>query len=132
MTISAASERRALFSIFRVLFVALGTLASLTALAQADNNNTNTDQSAAIGALAAAHSGDWAQAYARAGVLQDSLALKMVRWLDYIRSNAGYRSNDIAGFVDQNPGWPLQKKLLRRVEESLGVQPDDVAADWLK
>jgi soluble lytic murein transglycosylase len=123
-----------LFSVFRVLFVTGGILASLTALAQADNSNNSgdTEQSAAIAALAAAHSGDWAQAYARAGQLQDPLPLKMVRWLDYIRSNAGYRFADIAGFIDQNPGWPLQKKLLRRAEEGLGVQADDVAADWLK
>jgi len=121
-----------LLAIIRVLFVALGGLASLTALAQADNNSPSTDQSAALAALASARSGDWPQAYAKAGQLKDPLPLKMVRWLDYIRSNAGYRFADIAAFIDQNPDWPQQKKLLRRAEEGLGVQSDDIAADWLK
>src|ERR1700680_430522 len=103
-----------MLSVFSVFFVVLGALVSLTALAEADTgNSTNIDQSAAVAALAAAaHSGDWAQAYARGGQLQDPLPLKMVRWLDYLRSNAGYRFADIAGFIDQNPDWPLQKKLL--------------------
>ena len=121
-----------MFSAFRVLFVATGIVASLIALARADDSNSNTDQSAAVAALSAAHSGDWTQAYARAGQIKDPLPLKLVRWLDYIRSNAGNRFTDIAAFIDQNPDWPLHKKLLRRAEESLSLQSDDVAADWLK
>ena len=69
-----------MFAIFRVLFVVLGSLASLTALAQAENNNSNPDQSAALAALASARSGDWPQAYTKAGQLKDPLPLKMVRW----------------------------------------------------
>jgi len=85
-----------LFSVFPFLLVAFGSLASLTALAQGDNNNSNNDQSAALAALASARSGDWPQAYAKSGQLKDPLPLKMVRWLDYMRSNAGYRFADIA------------------------------------
>jgi soluble lytic murein transglycosylase len=124
-----------LFAIFRALVVTLGCVASLITLARADNNtgkDANIDQSAAIAILGAARSGEWAQAYARAGQLQDPLPLKLVRWLDYIRSNGGYRFSDIAGFIDQNPDWPLHKRMLRRAEEGLGLQSDDVAADWLK
>lgn len=121
-----------MFSVFRVLFVALGVLSLLNTLAQADNNNSTADQSAALSALAAARGGEWAKAYAEAGKLQDPLPLKLVRWLDYIRTNAGYRFAEIGSFIDQNPGWPLQKKLLRRAEEALGVQSDDLAAEWLK
>ena len=121
-----------MFSAFRVLFVALGVLFSLNTLARADNNDSSTADQSALTALAAARAGEWPKAYAEAGKLQDPLPLKLVRWLDYIRTNAGYRFADIAAFIDQNPGWPLQKKLLRRAEEALGVQSDEVAADWLK
>ena len=105
-----------MFAIFRVLFVVLGSLASLTALAQAENNNSNPDQSAALAALASARSGDWPQAYTKAGQLKDPLPLKMVRWLDYMRSNAGYRFPDIAAFIahmktKQLKGWTRQRKL---------------------
>lgn len=122
-----------MFSVLRALFVVVGVSISLTALAQPENNNSgNTDQAAALAVLNAARGSDWPQAYAKAGQLKDPLPLKIVRWLDYMRSNAGYRFTDIAAFIEQNPDWPQQKKLLRRAEEGLGVQPDDVAADWLK
>jgi soluble lytic murein transglycosylase len=117
-----------LFSVFRLLFVALGSIASLIAIARADNR---TD-SAALAAVAAARSGDWVQAYAHAGQSPDGLASTIVRWLDYTRASPGGRFAEIAGFIEQNPDWPLQKTLRRRAEEALAGESDDTAADWLK
>src|SRR2546423_5793094 len=77
--------------------------------------------------------GDWPQAYAKAGQATDGgLALKIARWLDYSRPTSGGRFAELAAFIDQNPDWPLHKKLLRRAEEALTRENDDVAADWLK
>lgn len=121
-------ERPALFPVFRLLFIALGSIASLIAIARA---NDGTD-SAALAAVAAARSGDWTQANAQAGQSPDPLALKIVRWLDYTRASPDGRFAEIAGFIEQNPDWPLQKTLRRRAEEALAGESDDTAALWLK
>jgi soluble lytic murein transglycosylase len=121
-------ERPALFPVFRLLFIALGGIAALTASARADAGA----DSAALAAITAARGGDWAQAYARAGQTSDPLAQKIVRWLDYTRSSPGGRFAEIAGFIEQNPDWPLQKVLRRRAEEAMEGESDDTAADWLK
>src|SRR5260370_19761160 len=118
-------ERSALLPLFRFLFAILGSIATLSAIARAEDG-------AALAAVAAARSGDWAQAYAQAGQSPDALALKIVRWLDYTRSSPGGRFAEIAGFIEQNSDWPLQKTLCRRAEEALAGESDDPAADWLK
>src|SRR5262249_56364408 len=88
---------------------------------------------AALAAVTAARAGDWPQAYAKAGQLNDGgLVLKIVRWLDYTRPTTAGRFAELGAFIDQNPDWPLQKKLLRRAEEALTAENDDVAAAWLK
>src|SRR5271155_2171761 len=120
-------ERPALFRIFRTLFSSLGLLAALTTTSHAQGPG-----GAALSAVAAARSGDWAQAYAQAGQSADPLAQKVVRWLDYTRASPEGRFAEIASFIDQNPDWPLHKLLRRRAEEGLASESDDTAADWLK
>jgi soluble lytic murein transglycosylase len=117
-----------LLAMFRVLFVAFGSLCVLIATAPAEDSPDNP----ALAAIAAARSGDWALAYARAGQSHDALPLKIVRWLDYTRSNAGARFPEISSFIEQNPDWPLPKTLRRRAEEALSNESDDTAADWFK
>lgn len=115
--------------VFRSLFIVLGIFASLTTIAQAEENA----DPGALAAIGAARMGDWPQAYAKAGQVTDGgLALKIVRWLDYSRPTSGGRFAELAAFIDQNPDWPLHKKLLRRAEEALTGENDDVASDWLK
>src|SRR5437660_3908832 len=121
-------ERPALSSVFRLLFVALGSLAATTTLARAED----TADSTALSAIAASRTGDWAQAYFRAGQSKDGLPLKIIRWLDYTRPTPSGRFADVAGFIDQNPDWPLPKKLQRRAEEASVAEGDDPVADWLK
>ena len=117
-----------MFSVFRLLFVLFGIFAALTTMARAEDS----PDSAALSAIAAARTGDWPQAYARANQTKDALLPKIVRWLDYTRPTPGSRFAELAAFIDQNPDWPLQKKLQRRAEEALTAESDDVAADWLK
>ena len=118
-----------MFRIFRTLFPVLGLFAALTTTTQAQGPGAD---SAALAAVAAARSGDWAQAYAQAGQSTDPLVQKVVRWLDYTRASPGGRFAEIASFIEQNPDWPLHKVLRRRAEEALATESDDTAADWLK
>src|SRR5260370_36134294 len=74
-------ERSALLPVIRLLFVALGSLAATITLAQAEDSADGV----ALSVIAAARTGDWAQAYFRAGQSTDSLPLKIVRWLDDTR-----------------------------------------------
>src|ERR1700692_3820998 len=106
-------ERRAWLPVIRLLFVALGSLAATITLARAEDNA----DSVALSAIAAARTGDWAQAYFRAGQSKDMLPLKIVRWLDYTRPTPSGRFVDVAGFIDQNPDWPLQTKMTRPTGE---------------
>jgi soluble lytic murein transglycosylase len=120
-------EQPALFPVFRLLFLALCSIAALAANARGDGGADSAVQAA----LVAARGGDWVQAYARAGQSNDALAQKIVRWLDYTRASPGGRFAEIAGFVEQNPDWPLRKTLLRRAEEAMAGESDDTATDWL-
>jgi soluble lytic murein transglycosylase len=122
-----------LFRVFRLLFIVLGISAALTTIAsttiaRAEDNADST----ALAAIAAARAGDWPQAYAKASQASDGVLLKIVRWLDFTRPTPGGRFAELAAFIDQNPDWPLQKKLQRRAEEALIGENDEVAADWLK
>ena len=90
------------------------------------------DDGATAAALAGARAGDWKKAYALAGQNKDSLALKLVRWLDYTRGNPNDSFADIAAFIDQNPDWPSRKKLRRRAELAMAGVGDDVAAAWFE
>jgi len=114
---------------YRTLFLAVGFFAAFTTTSQAQGPAV---EPAALAAVNAARSGDWNQAYTQAGQSADPVVQKVVRWLDYTRSNPGGRFAEIASFIEQNPDWPLRKTLLRRAEEALAGESDDTAADWLK
>jgi soluble lytic murein transglycosylase len=117
-----------LLPVMRLCLVLFCSFAALAAVpARADDAD-----SAAVAALASARGGDWAKAYAQAGQSKDPLALKLVRWLDYTRGSPGGRFAEIAGFIDQNPHWPLQKTLKKRAETALAGESDDTAAAWFK
>jgi len=119
-----------LFEIFRLLLIAVGILAALTTARAQDLSDA--DRAATTPAIAAARVGDWAQAYALAGRIENPLPLKIVRWLDYTRSSPSGRFAEIAGFIEKNPDWPSQKILRRQAEAALATESDDIAANWLK
>jgi soluble lytic murein transglycosylase len=117
-----------LFPVFRLFLLAVGGLFALAASVRADG----AADSAGLAAITAARVGDWNQAYGQAGQSGDPLTQKIVRWLDYTRSNPGGRFPEIAGFLEENPDWPLHKTLKRRAEDAMASESDDTAADWLK
>jgi soluble lytic murein transglycosylase len=83
-------------------------------------------------ALAAAHAGDWARAYAAAAAIGDPVTAKVLRWMDLIYSPAAGHFAAIAAFLAHNPGWPGQKALRRQAEAALVGQSDAVAAAWFQ
>jgi soluble lytic murein transglycosylase len=117
-----------LFPVFRLFFLVLGGIFALTASVRADG----AADSAGVAAITAARGGDWNQAYAQASQSGDPLTQKIIRWLDYTRSNPGGRFPEIAGFIEENHDWPLRKTLKRRAEDAMASESDDTAADWLK
>jgi soluble lytic murein transglycosylase len=116
--------------VFRLLLVLSALIAALGP-ARADDLS-DADRAAGIAAIASARTGDWTQAYVAAARSGNPLPMKIVRWLDYTRSNVTGRFSDISVFIEQNPAWPSQKLLRRHAEEALGSESDDVAAPWLK
>ncbi len=117
-------------AIFRLLLI-VAALAGGPGVACAQDLS-DADRTAAVAAIAAARSGDWPQAYAAAGRSANPLPTKIVRWLDYTRSNVTDRFADVSQFIEQNPDWPGQKILRRQAETALGTESDDVAAAWFK
>lgn len=116
--------------VFR-LFLAVIVAAALLTGAHAEDLS-DADRAAAVAAITAARSGNWPQAYTEAGKSSNPLLGKIVRWLDYTRSNVAGRFAEISLFIEQNPDWPSQKILRRQAETALAGESDDVAAPWLK
>ena len=119
-----------MIAVFRILLILGSALAASMPAHSADLSEA--DRTAALSGIAAARAGDWARAYAAVGHAAHPLPLKIVRWLDYTRSNVTGRFADISGFIDQNSDWPAQKILHRQAETALSSESDDVAARWLK
>ena len=116
--------------VFRLLLIVVALLAVLRPAHAEDL--ADADRAAGLAAIAAARAGDWPQAHAAAGRSTDPLPSKIVRWLDFTRSNITGRFSDISQFIEQNPDWPSQKILRRQAEQALASESDDVAAAWLK
>ena len=115
---------------FRLLLIVVALLAVFRSAHAEDLSDA--DRAAGVAAIAAARAGDWPQAYTAAGRSTNPLPAKIVRWLDFTRSNVTGRFSDISQFIEQNPDWPGQKILRRQAELALASESDDVAAAWLK
>jgi soluble lytic murein transglycosylase len=82
-------------------------------------------------AFAAADAGRWDEAHKLAAAAGDRLGAKILRWLDLQRPRGPASFEDIAAFIDANPGWPAQDILNRRAEEALVARLDDsVVLAW--
>lgn len=114
--------------VFRLLLLLAAALIVLP-VARADDLS-DADKASAVAAITAAKTGDWNGAYTAAARSTNPLPSKIVRWLDFTRSNASGRFSDIATFIQQNPDWPGQKILRRQAEVALASESDDVAAGW--
>lgn len=84
-------------------------------------------------ALEAAAKGQWAQSRTFSAKLHDPVAKKLMRWLDYTRSDSAVNFSEIAAFLEANPTWPEISTLRRRAEESmpLSLTAAEVLA-WFK
>jgi soluble lytic murein transglycosylase len=87
---------------------------------------------AAVAAIAAARAGDWGKAYAEAGQSRNTMAMPVVRWLDFTRASAEGRFDEIAAFITHYGDWPSQKILQRRAEAALANESDATASAWFK
>ncbi len=76
--------------------------------------------------LAAIRGERWAEADIMAAAAPDSLARKLVLYLRVLTAGAA-RSPEIAAFIADNPDWPQQALLLRRLDEALAADGDDQA-----
>src|SRR5262249_44445867 len=110
-----------------LLMLAIGLAALPSARAE---DLSDADKAASVAAIAAAKTGDWNGAYAAASRSTNPLPSKIVRWLDFTRSPATGRFNDISAFIQQNPDWPGQKIRRRQVETALASKNDDPASGW--
>lgn len=70
----------------------------------------------------------WSEAERLAARLSDPLLKKTLRWLDMARPNGKASFDEIAAFLDTNPGWPRGTALRRRAEEAMtvGIPPEKV------
>ena len=74
--------------------------------------------------LAAIRADQWAEADALAAGSPDPLARKLVQYYRLL-SPGWARAAEIAGFMAENPDWPQQGVLSRRLQEALAVDKDD-------
>ena len=119
------------------LLLSLTLLALSCGLAQAATTPAAPTVSGASGMLNAADTAVYAKAFAAADQQQWRQALqiasqagnpileKVLRWDYYRQRGAAVSFEEIAGFMQANPGWPSDWRLQRRAEESL----DDTVSD---
>ena len=66
----------------------------------------------------------WAEADTLAAASPDPVARKLVLYYRLLSPGGGHPA-EIAAFMADNPGWPNQALLSRRLAEALAVEPDD-------
>ena len=112
------------------LFVGLvcALLVASGARAQLMNATKVARAKAAFQAIAV---GKWKQAERAAAGVRDPLFAKIVRWIDYEHPDTQAPFAAIARFIERNPDWPSQKRLLRNAEEAMTRGASDTAVfDW--
>ena len=78
-------------------------------------------------AAPAAPAGALQQAQREAAHGADPLAAKLALWLR-AQAPGGASATEIAGFLSENPDWPGRALLQRRLQQALGLEPDDAVA----
>ena len=73
---------------------------------------------------AAVRDNRWADAEAAVATAADPVARKLVLYYRLLTPGAAHPA-EIAGFMADNPAWPNQALLSRRLAEALAVEPDD-------
>ncbi len=97
------------------------------------NEFTGDDVRIAKAAFRAADSEKWSRFRRLVPQIENQMIGKILRWLSYTSPNSGYSFEQISGFMDKNPNWPLQKTLQRRAEEAMNRNTDNnVVLRWFK
>lgn len=79
----------------------------------------------------AAEAGRWDEVRRLTAQGREAMANKVLRWLELQQPRSGASFEDLAGFIDANPDWPMQDILMRRAEEALVDRTDDsVVLAW--
>lgn len=95
-------------------------------------NFARKDLEIARAAYAAIQSHGWGKAEVLALQAKDPVVLHLVQWLGLTRG-APASLPAIVRWIDENPGWPLRRQLVRRVEESIGVDTSgDLILSWFR
>ncbi|MEJ1976475.1 MAG: lytic transglycosylase domain-containing protein [Acetobacteraceae bacterium] len=81
-------------------------------------------QEAGPAIAAAIHDNRWADADALAATLPDPVASKLVLYYRLLSPGGGHPA-EIAAFMADNPDWPNQALLSRRLQEALAIEGDD-------
>ncbi len=81
-------------------------------------------QDTGLAIAAAIHDDRWADADALAATLPDPVARKIVLY-DRLLAPGGGHPAEIAAFMADNPDWPNQALLSRRLQDALAVEGDD-------
>jgi soluble lytic murein transglycosylase len=114
----------------RNALVALGIAFVFIGRAQAADALNGNDRSIAVRAFEAADRDQFAKAEDIADTAGDKLPLKIIRWLDLLRPEAGHSFAEITDFIAANPDWPHPGRLRARAEETIGSVPDPVLRAW--
>lgn len=69
----------------------------------------------------------WDEAAAAAQHYPDRVAAKLVTYYRLLAPGAA-SAGEIAAFMQDNPDWPFQAVLARRLDEAIALEPDDAAA----
>ncbi len=69
--------------------------------------------------------GNWAAAKSAARQIKDEDAAKIVTWIYLLDKDSGARFDEIVRFIDKNPTWPRQLRLLIAAEKAI---PKDMSA----
>jgi soluble lytic murein transglycosylase len=81
-------------------------------------------QDTGLAIVAAMHDNRWADADELAATLPDPVAQKLVLYERLLSPGAGHPA-EIAAFMADNPDWPNQALLSRRLQEALAIEGDD-------
>lgn len=77
--------------------------------------------------MAAVRADRWAEAEIAAAQYVDPVAAKLVTYYRMLAPHAASAA-EIAAFMTENPDWPFQNILARRLDEAIAAEPDDAAA----
>jgi soluble lytic murein transglycosylase len=63
----------------------------------------------------------WQSAHQHAAQASDPTIGALFKWIMYIKGSSNTRFEEITQFINQNPHWPDQELLSRRVEEAMSL-----------